>query len=121
VPLLSCNPETSTYRAAQKKRLTPSDFAPRTPAAADALRGVLAGWALPRGPLSAPLSVDYGAADTFVDAQWTTDAIARQCALGGVVQWDLQPGKGHGDIDIAGQFTWLTDRFAGKPTANQCP
>ena len=121
VPLLSCNPETSAYRAAQKKRLTPADFAPRTPAAADRLRSVLADWALPRGPLSAPLSVDYGAADTFVDAQWTTDAIARQCALGGVVQWDLQPGKGHGDIDIAGQFTWLTDRFAGTPAIDQCP
>ncbi|KAA0095452.1 alpha/beta hydrolase [Mycolicibacterium sp. P1-18] len=121
VPLLSCNAETSTYRAAQKKRLSPADFAPRTPAAADRLRAVLAGWALPHGPLSAPLSVEYGAADTFVDARWTTDAIARQCALGGVVQWDLQPGKGHGDIDIANQFTWLTDRFAGKPATNQCP
>lgn len=49
VPLLSCNPETSTYRAAQKKRLTPAEFAPRTAAAADGLRAVLAGWALPRG------------------------------------------------------------------------
>lgn len=121
VPLLSCNPDTSTYRAAQKKRLTPADFAPRTPAAADRLRTVLAGWALPHGPLSAPLSVDYGAADTFVDAQWTTDAIARQCALGGVMQWDLQPGMGHGDVDITGQFTWLTDRFAGRPAVDQCP
>jgi hypothetical protein len=37
------------------------------------------------------------------------------------VQWDLQPGKGHGDVDIAGQFTWLADRFTGKPATNQCP
>lgn len=121
VPLLSCNPETSTYRAAQAKRLTPAEFAPRTAAAADRLREILAGWALPRGPLSAPLSIAYGAADTFIDATWTTDAIARQCALGGTVQWQLQPGRGHGDIDIASQFTWLADRFAGKPATNQCP
>ena len=121
VPLLSCNPETSTYRAAQRKRLTPDLFAPRTTAAADRLRGILAGWALPRGPLSAPLSVVYGADDAFVDARWTTDAIARQCALGGVMQWQLQPGRGHGDIDIGSQFTWLADRFAGRPAVDQCP
>ena len=78
-------------------------------------------WALPQRPLSAPLSVIYGAKDTFIDAKWTTDAIARQCALGGVVQWDLQPDKGHGDVDITRQFTWLADRFAGKPAINQCP
>jgi hypothetical protein len=121
VPLLSCNPDTSTYRAAQKKRLTPAEFVPRTAAAADGLREVLAKWALPQQPLSAPLSVDYGSDDQFIDAQWTTDAIARQCALGGVVQWDRQPGKGHGDIDIGDQFTWLADRFAGGPATNQCP
>ncbi|GLP78532.1 putative lipase [Mycobacterium antarcticum] len=121
VPLLSCNPETSTYRAAQRKRLTPDQFTPRTMAAADRLRGILAGWALPRGPLSAPLSVVYGADDTFIDARWTTDAIARQCALGGVVQWQLQSGRGHGDVDIASQFTWLADRFAGQPAVDQCP
>jgi hypothetical protein len=67
------------------------------------------------------LSVIYGGKDTFIDAQWTTDAIARQCALGGVVQWDLQPDKGHGDVDITRQFVWLADRYAGKPAINQCP
>jgi hypothetical protein len=53
-------------------------------------------WALPQRPLSAPLSVIYGAKDTFNDDQWTTEAIARQ-------------------------FTWLADRFAGKPAIAQCP
>lgn len=120
VPLLSCNPETSTYRAAQRKRLKPEEFAPRTPSAAMRLRDLLAKWALPQRPLSAPLSVDYGSADTYIDAEWTTAAIARQCAMGGVLQWQLQPGRGHGDIDIAAQFTWLADRFAGKPAINQC-
>ena len=31
---------------------------------------------------------------SYIDAQWTTDAIARQCALGGIVVWDLQQGQG---------------------------
>ena len=121
VPLLSCNPDTATARKAQKARLKPAEFAPRTQAAANRLRGILVKWALPQRPLSAPLSVIYGGRDTFIDAQWTTDAIARQCALGGVVQWDLQQDKGHGDIDITRQSTWLADRFAGKPAINQCP
>ncbi|MET0474713.1 MAG: lipase family protein [Mycobacterium sp.] len=121
VELLSCDPDTGDSRAAARKRLAPADFAPRTSAAADRLRAVLAKWALPRGPLSAPLSVIYGGTDTYIDTQWTTDAIARQCTLGGVVQWDLQPDKGHGDIDIGSQFDWLADRFAGKPAIDQCP
>lgn len=121
VPLLSCNPDTSADRAAQRKRLLPNEFAPRTPAAADGLRAVLAKWALPQRPLSSPLSVVYGGRDTYIDTQWTTDAIARQCALGGVLQWDLQPDRGHGDIDITQQFSWLADRFAGKPATDECP
>jgi hypothetical protein len=121
VPLLSCNPDTSAYRGTETKRLKPEEFAPRTQDAANRLRAVLVKWALPQQPLSAPLSVTYGGRDTYVDAQWTTDAIARQCALGGVVDWDLQPGKGHGDIDIVHQFDWMADRFADKPATSQCP
>lgn len=121
VPLLSCNPKTSDSRAAERRRLTAAEFVPRTPIAADRLRDVLAKWALPQGPLSAPLSVEYGGTDTYIDTRWTTDAIARQCALGGVVQWNLQPDKGHGDIDIGDQFAWLTNRFAGRPAISECP
>jgi hypothetical protein len=101
--------------------LKPTEFAPRTQDAANRLRAILVEWALPQRPLSAPLSVIYGGKDTFIDARWTTDAIARQCALGGVVQWDLQQDKGHGDVDIASQFVRLADRFAGKPALDQCP
>lgn len=120
-PLLSCDPETSDTRAAQRNRLRAAQFAPHSSAAAEGLRKLLASWALPQRPLSAPLSVIYGGGDTYIDTQWTTDAIARQCAQGGVMEWDLQPDKGHGDIDITHQFTWLADRFAGAPAINQCP
>jgi hypothetical protein len=84
-----------------------------------AARGLLDKWALPQHKLSAPLSVTYGGEDTYIDAQWTTEAIARARALGGT--YDLQATKGHGDIDIRSQFQWLADRFAGKPVTNDCP
>jgi hypothetical protein len=50
----------------------------------------------------------------------TTDAIARQCAPGGVVQWDLDAGRGHGDIDTS-QYTWLANGFANDPVTDLCP
>jgi hypothetical protein len=101
--------------------LGPDDFTPSTPAEADRLRELFSQWALPQRPLSAPLSVAYGGQDTYIDAQWTTEAIARACALGGTVVWDLQPDKGHADVDIAYQYTWMADRFAGLPAPNECP
>ena len=107
-------------REAALKLVTSKDLAPATPAAADRIRELLAAWALPQIRLSAPMSVIYGADDTYIDARWTTDAIARACALGGVIDWELQPHKGHGDIDIESQFQWLADRFAGKPAPNDC-
>lgn len=63
----------------------------------------------------------YAGRDEFIDAQWTTDAIARACALGGTVVWQLQPDKGHGDVDVASRFDWIAERFAGIPASNDCP
>jgi hypothetical protein len=119
--IASCSGAGVHDRDAALKMVTAQDFVPASDAAADRLRKVLAAWALPQRKLSAPLSVAYGAKDTYIDSQWTTDAIARACALGGVVEWDLQPDKGHGDIDISSQIQWLMDRFAGKPVKNDCP
>jgi hypothetical protein len=84
------------------------------------MRQLLQRWALPQQALSAPLYVVYGTNDTLIDAQWTTDAIARACSLGGSIDWDLQAGKGHGDIDFSAALAWIVDRFAGKPVTNEC-
>jgi pimeloyl-ACP methyl ester carboxylesterase len=119
--LTSCSGAKVSDRPAAAQALRPGDLAPSTPAAADRLRGLLEAWALPQQRLSAPLSVTFGGKDSFIDAKWTADAISRACALGGTVVWDLQQGKGHGDVDIESQPGWLADRFAGKPVANQCP
>jgi hypothetical protein len=119
--MLSCAGNDAHDRVNALKLVTPQDIEPATPAAAARLRQLLAKWAVPQRRLSAPLSVVYGGEDTYIDAQWTTDAIARACALGGTVVWDLQPHSGHGDVDIAHQFQWVADRFAGKPATNDCP
>ena len=84
------------------------------------MRALLLAWALPQRRLSAPLAVTYSGRDTFIDPRWTAGAIARACALGGTVVWQLQPDKGHGDVDVSSRFDWLADRFAGKPAANDC-
>lgn len=119
--LSSCSGAKGLDRKEAAAALGPNDIAPSTPQAADRLRELLRGWAMPQQPLSAPLSVVYGGKDLYIDPQWTTDAIMRACALGGTVVWDLQPDKGHGDVDLASQFVWLADRFAGKPVTNECP
>ncbi|MGB8402559.1 MAG: lipase family protein [Mycobacterium sp.] len=102
-------------------RLGAKDIAPQNQAAADQLRLLLQAWELPQRPLSAPLSVWYGGADTLVDASWTRAAIARACARGGVIAIEFQPDKGHGDFDLMTQVKWLVDRFAGLPAPNDCP
>ena len=119
--LSSCAGMAVHDRDAAVKLLKKGDLGPTTPAAADRIRAILQRWALPQRKLSAPLSVIYGADDTYIDSAWTTDAIARACRLGGVITYRMQPAKGHGDIDIVSQFGWLADRFAGKVAPNDCP
>ncbi|MDX1888564.1 lipase family protein [Mycolicibacterium sp. 050158] len=118
--LSACAGPLMDRRPAAAQELTPSDFEPRSPAAADRLRQRLAAWALPQRPLAAPMYVVYGTADTLIDAQWTTDAIGRACALGDTIAWEEQPGKGHGDIDFTKALSWILERFAGKPATNDC-
>jgi hypothetical protein len=117
---LSCAGNDAHERNDALKQVTADDVRPATRAAADHLRALLTKWAVPQRRLSAPLSVAYGGQDTYIDAKWTTDAIARACALGGNVEWDLQPYKGHGDVDVTHQLAWIADRFAQKPAANEC-
>lgn len=118
--LTACTGPQVAQRSVATKQLGQNDFAPRTPEAADRLRGLLEQWALPQKPLSAPLSVWYGGADTYVDADWTTAAIRRACALGGDITIEFAPDKGHSQVDVTGQLKWLQDRFDGKPAANDC-
>jgi len=119
--LSSCGGPDVHERTAAMKALGPDDFKPNTPQAADRLRDLLNEWALPQRPLSAPLYVEFGSEDTFIDPPWTLAAIQRACELGGVVDWREDPGIGHGDVDWARGLAWLDDRFQGRPVTNECP
>jgi alpha-beta hydrolase superfamily lysophospholipase len=118
--LAACSGKLVNDRNGAIDRLTPNDFAPATPAAADHLRELLQQWALPQKPLSAPMAVEYGGKDTFIDSDWTAAAIQRACQLGGTVEWVFSPDKGHSEGDTQYELNWIADRFAGKPVVNEC-
>ncbi|MFV1363139.1 lipase family protein [Mycolicibacterium elephantis] len=118
--LSDCTEEGAYARAAAIQRIGPREFTPKTPQAADRLRGLLEDWALPQKPLSAPLYVFYGGKDPFIDAEWTRSAIEEACALGGVVSIEFDPEAGHNPADAIQMLDWIDDRFAGRPAPNDC-
>ncbi|MHA3023226.1 lipase family protein [Mycobacterium sp. BMJ-28] len=118
--LTSCQAPEIYQRGDAGAQLRPEFVAPNTPAAADRLRHLLRDWALPQRPLSAPLSVWYGGADTLVDSAWTAAAIAKACAMGGTVTVQFEPDKGHAGVDLASQLDWMAKRFANQSVRNDC-
>lgn len=118
--LTACAGPQIYQRGQAAEQVRAQDVAPRTAEAADRLRRLLSEWALPQRPLSAPMSVWYGGADTLVDADWTTAAIAEACAMGGAITVQFEPDKGHGDVDLVTQLKWMDQRFADQPVPNDC-
>lgn len=118
--ITACQAPQIYERQSAAEHLRQHDVAPQSVAAADQLRQLLRDWALPQRPLSAPLSVWYGGADTLVDAAWTAAAIQRACAMGGTVTVQFEPGKGHAGVDLASQLDWMTKIFADQPVRNDC-
>lgn len=118
--LSACSGSGLYLRGFYADKLGPKDLVPQSDSAAHKLRTILQAWALPQRPLSAPLSVWYGGADTFIDPRWTAAAIKASCKLGGSISIEFEPTKGHGQFDLMGQATWMLDRFAGKPAQNDC-
>jgi dienelactone hydrolase len=112
--LTACNGPALYERVSALDQLGPRDLVPQSQAAADRLRQLLKQWALPQKPLSAPLLVWYGGRDAYIDAQWTTDAIHRACAMGGSVTIQFDPAKGHSQANIPDVLAWLDDRFVGN-------
>ncbi|OZD85785.1 hypothetical protein CH273_03370 [Rhodococcus sp. 05-339-2] len=118
--LTGCTPDKAGAREDAVNRLGDRDFAPKSDAAADALRRALAAMAVPQGPASAPMLVAYGDADTYIDAAWTDAALERACGYGDVITIDRQAGRGHGDVNGDAVNQWIGDRFAGVPAQNDC-
>lgn len=118
--LTACSGPLLEKRDAVVRSLRPGDLAPSTPAAADRVRSRLRAWALPQGPLSAPLYVEHGGLDTFIDTAWTRAAVQRQCAEGGSVTYRIDPDRGHGDVPTDAALRWLGERFTDTPPVNSC-
>jgi len=118
--LLACTGSGLYLRGFYCNKLSPKDLAPQSNEAADQLRTLLRAWALPQRRLSAPLSVWYGGADTFVDAAWTASAIRAACKKGDSISIEFEPTKGHEQFDLMAQATWMVDRFHGVPPTNDC-
>lgn len=118
--LLQCEFATSQERDQAIEQITPDDLRPASPEAATAMRDHLAESSLPRSPLTAPALVIYGGQDALIPPAWTDAALQRACEMGDVVDINLQPDKGHGDIDVSSTLPWIADRFAGVPAPNSC-
>ncbi|MEH3157014.1 MAG: alpha/beta hydrolase [Gordonia paraffinivorans] len=118
--LTACSGPLLDQREAVVRSLRAGDLAPSTPVAADRVRSRLRGWALPQGPLVAPLYVEHGGRDTFIDASWTRSAVERQCVDGGSVTYRMDPDRGHGDIPTDAALRWLGERFGDDAPTNSC-
>ena len=115
-----CTADAAYRRATVLGQIGPRDFTPKTPEAADRLQELLSQWALPQQPLTAPLYVWYGGEDPFIDAAWTKEAVARSCAMGGVITIVFAPERGHLPPDVDELVKWVGDRFEGRPPVNDC-
>ena len=119
--LSACDGELQSQRDLAVRRLGPDSIRPRTAAAAYRLRGYLTDWALPHRKVSAPLYVVFSSTDPYVDSAWTAAALQRACALGGRIRFQLQTDRGHADLEITHQISWLVKRFAGSKVRSDCP
>ena len=119
--LLQCDFSKADERANIIDRITPDGLKPASVAATDRLREYLRRESLPSRPLIAPALVIYGGQDTLIPPAWTDLALQRACEMGDVVRIDLQPDRGHSDLDLSPALGWVADRFRGDPPPNSCP
>jgi alpha-beta hydrolase superfamily lysophospholipase len=118
--LSSCQGQTSEQRAEVAAQITPDDLRPSNPTAVATLRGYLEKTTLPQGPAAAPMLVIYGGKDSLIPPSWTDRALDRACRMGDVIQIQMQPDKGDGQIDPLTALDWIGERFTGAPAPNDC-
>jgi len=70
----------------------------------------------PRGPITVPLLITHGSADTLIPIELSEVDVARRCAAGENVQFVRLPGVGHDARNESGVLTvgWIEDRFAER-------
>jgi pimeloyl-ACP methyl ester carboxylesterase len=118
--LLACKGAAVANRDELVEQLSNDDLKPANPEAADALRSRLQAMSLPRLPATAPILVIYGGQDLLIPPTWTDRALDAACRMGDVIQIELQPDKGHGDVAGDPAFPWINGQFAGDPPRNDC-
>jgi pimeloyl-ACP methyl ester carboxylesterase len=118
--LSACRGSATEDRKAVVDAITADDLRPSSPEAAATLLRHLQKMSLPQRPAVAPMLVIYGGQDQLIPAAWTDHALVAACELGDVIDIQMQPDKGHSNIDISTTFDWISDRFLGVPPPNSC-
>jgi len=103
--------------------LKPDNVRAVNDAANNRLTKVLTSWSLPLdvAPTSVPIKVVVGADDDMVAPAWTEAAVHRACERGENVDYSVNDGQGHDNIDYRPALAWLAERFRGVPAARGCP
>jgi alpha-beta hydrolase superfamily lysophospholipase len=119
--LSACSGAKVEERAKVLAEMSPGDLIPASPEAQQRLYYVLKSMALPLQRAAAPMLVVYGGKDTYIESEWTKNAIERACELGDQIYAVFEPDKGHSDVD-AGDLPeqWLGERLAGHPAPSTC-
>ncbi len=117
---MECVPPGSDAVPELVQRVQASDLRPVSQKATDLLRRWLTEMALPKQKSASPLLVMYGSEDELILEAWTERALARACAAGDVVEYELHVGEGHGNIDSSRSVPWVKGRFDGQNAVNTC-
>lgn len=118
----SCGPTSTADRFSAAMSIAPGDAAIADQEAADRIREILQGDALPARRADGPLFVAYGDQDTIILPAWTTAALQRACAAGDVVEVVRKPDGGHTNLGVTTTAVdWISDRFADQPAPDSCP
>jgi pimeloyl-ACP methyl ester carboxylesterase len=118
--LMACKGPLTAERDRLANDVTSDDLRPSDPQAAESLRARLQAMSLPKVPATAPMLIVYGGQDQLVPPVWTDRALDEACRKGDVIQIELQPDRGHADVDGGSAFPWINQRFADEPTRNDC-
>lgn len=119
--LMACKGPQVRERDELANQVSNDDVRPTDQAAVDLLRARLQAMSLPKVPATAPLLMVYGGQDQLVPPVWTDRALDAACRRGDIIAIELQPDRGHADVDGGTAFPWINQRFAGDPARNDCP
>lgn len=101
---------------------TPDEARFADDAAAQAFSDLESRTNLPKTATTLPTYIVRGDADPLVSTAWSTDAIAKMCALGTPVHDLVVPGGHDAPDTVPDQWLqWIDDLFAGTPITSTCP